>query len=82
MSGRPELALVQRWREEADFLRRNAAPVQAEVKEACAAELETWAHERELEALSKLALGGGVLGEDALMGFGRAVALKIVHQPE
>lgn len=47
-----ELGLAQRWREEAALLRRRAASPQAEVLESCAAELEAWARERELQALT------------------------------
>jgi hypothetical protein len=52
VSGPAELALAQRWREEATLLRRRAAEVQAEVMESCAADLETWARERDLEGLT------------------------------
>ena len=47
-----ELGLAQRWRDEAALLRRRAASPQAEVLESCAAELEAWARERELQALT------------------------------
>jgi hypothetical protein len=47
-----ELSLVQRWRDEATLLRRRAANLQADVLESCAAELEAWTRERELEALT------------------------------
>jgi hypothetical protein len=52
MSPATELCLAQRWREEAALLRRRAATLQAEVLESCAADLEAWARERELEALT------------------------------
>ena len=47
-----KLGLAQRWREEAILLRRRAATLQAEVLESCAADLEDWVRERELEALT------------------------------
>jgi hypothetical protein len=47
-----ELGLAQRWRDEAALLRRRAAPAQADVLESCAAELEAWVRERELEVLT------------------------------
>ena len=47
-----ELKLVQRWREEVGVLRRRSAPTQADVLESCAAELESWTLERDLETIT------------------------------
>jgi hypothetical protein len=52
VSAPAEHRLAQRWREEAAVLRRRAASPQADVLESCAAELEAWAQERELETLT------------------------------
>ena len=47
-----ELMLARRWREEAVVLRRRAASAQADLLESCAAELEIWARERDLESIT------------------------------
>jgi hypothetical protein len=44
--------LTLRWRAEATILRSRSAGVQAEVLESCAAELEAWQKEKDLEALT------------------------------
>src|SRR5713101_9490525 len=47
-----EPKLARRWRDEAVVLRRRSASAQAAVLESCAAELETWARERDVEAIT------------------------------
>ncbi len=47
-----ELKLARQWREEAGVLRRRSAPTQADVLESCAAELESWTLERDLETMT------------------------------
>jgi hypothetical protein len=44
--------LPSRWRSEAIVLRRRGAALQADVLEGCAAELEAYEHERELQTLT------------------------------
>ena len=49
---RATISLPERWRAEAEILRRRGAAVQAEVLESCAVDLEECERARELELLS------------------------------
>jgi hypothetical protein len=73
--------LLERWRTEAEVLRRRGAQPQADALETCAAELEEFERARDLEALSleqAVALSGysysalqKMLAEDELTNVGK-----------
>lgn len=83
----PLADLVERWRREADVLRRRGAPRRADVLEGCAEELEAAAAGRPLEPLTveqAAALGGysesrlrSLLSEETIANVGEPGAPRI-----